>query len=215
MSIIHQLSDTYESRLFRLREPRSFTHFGAESMTTSHSVNSTTATTEHPGRVVWLTGFSGAGKTTLALALKQELINAGRHAVVLDGDVLRRGLCSDLGFSPEHRRENIRRVGEVASLFASSGAICIAAFISPYRRERDLARSVAPQGRFLEIHLSTPLEVCEQRDTKGLYAKARAGKLADFTGISSPYEPPPNPEIVLRTDLLDVSQCVAMILRKL
>ena len=183
-------------------------------MTASRN-NLSSAPAEKIGRVVWLTGFSGAGKTTIALALKKELINTGRHAVVLDGDILRRGLCSDLGFSPEDRRENIRRVGEVASLFANTGTICIAAFISPYRRERDLARSVAPQGNFLEIYLSTPLEVCERRDTKGLYAKARAGKLADFTGISSPYEPPLNPEIELRTDLLDVSQCVAMILKKL
>ncbi len=170
---------------------------------------------EKTGRVVWLTGFSGAGKTTIALELKKELINVGRHTVVLDGDILRRGLCSDLGFSPEDRRENIRRVGEVASLFANVGIICVAAFISPYSRERDLARSVAPPGSFLEVYLSTPLEVCERRDTKGLYAKARAGKLADFTGISSPYEPPLNPELELRTDLLGVSQCVAMILQKL
>lgn len=183
-------------------------------MTAQHD-NLPPAPPEKTGRVVWLTGFSGAGKTTIALALKQELDNAGRHAVVLDGDILRRGLCSDLGFSPEDRRENIRRVGEVASLFANAGAICIAAFISPYRRERDLARSIAPPGNFLEIYLSTPLEVCERRDTKGLYAKARAGKLTDFTGISSPYEPPLNPEIELRTDLLDVSECIAMILQKL
>lgn len=177
--------------------------------------NSSAVATEHLGRVVWLTGFSGAGKTTIAFALNQELINAGRHAVVLDGDILRRGLCSDLGFSPEDRRENIRRVGEVANLFARSGAICICAFISPYRRERDLARSLAPRGRFLEIYLSTPLEICERRDPKGLYAKARAGKITEFTGISSPYEPPMNPDVELRTDLLDVSQCVSAIFRKL
>ena len=152
--------------------------------------NSSAPATEHLGHVAWITGLSGAGKTTIAFALNQELINAGRRSVVLDGDMLRRGLCSDLGFSPEDRRENIRRVGEVANLLARSGTICICAFISPYRHERNLARSVAPRGSFLEINLSTLLEICEGRDTKGLYAKDRAGKIIEFTGISSPYEPP-------------------------
>src|SRR6266704_6286520 len=153
----------------------------------------------HTGAVVWLTGLSGSGKSTLAAELERALFEQGRQVCVLDGDDLRRGLCSDLGFSPADRRENIRRVGEVARLFAEAGFICIAAFISPYRSERDLARGIAPEGKFLEVYLNAPLEVCEQRDPKGLYAKARTGAIKDFTGVSAPYEGPLKPEIELRT----------------
>lgn len=167
------------------------------------------------GCVVWLTGLSGSGKTTVARALEQLLQNEGRPVCVLDGDCLRRGLCSDLGFSPEDRQENIRRVGEVARLFADAGLICIVALISPYRRERERARAAAPTGRFLEVYINAPLEVCERRDPKGLYARARAGELKDFTGISAPYEPPTQPEIELRTDLLNVTGCVTRLLEKL
>lgn len=161
------------------------------------------------GCVVWLTGLSGAGKTTIAQALEVELRRGGQPVCVLDGDGLRRGLCADLGFSPGDRQENIRRVGEVARLFADAGLICIVALISPYRRDRERARAAAPAGRFLEVFVNSPLEVCERRDPKGLYARARAGELKDFTGISAPYEPPFAPELELRTDQIDVGQCVA------
>src|SRR5580658_1001512 len=125
----------------------------------------------HSGCVIWLTGLSGSGKSTIAVELEQKLFQLGRHTYILDGDNIRHGLCSDLGFSPEDRTENIRRIGEVARLFADAGIICIAAFISPYRADRDLVRKIVPSGRFVEIYLSAPLEVCEGRDTKGLYAR--------------------------------------------
>jgi len=166
----------------------------------------------HAGAVVWLTGLSGSGKSTLAAELERALFEQGKQVCVLDGDDLRRGLCSDLGFSPADRRENIRRVGEVAKLFAEAGFICIAAFISPYRSERDLARRICPKGRFLEDYLNAPLEVCERRDPKGLYARARTGELKEFTGISAPYEPPERPDLQLRTDLLSAPECSALLL---
>jgi bifunctional enzyme CysN/CysC len=169
----------------------------------------------HVGCVVWLTGLSGSGKSTIATELERELFTLGRHAYVLDGDKVRHGLASDLGFSPADRKENIRRVGEVAKLFADAGFICITSFISPYRSDRELARKIAPRGKFLEVYLNVPLEVCEQRDTKGLYAKARAGEIKEFTGISAPYEPPVKPEIELHTDKLTVTDCVAAILESL
>ena len=128
----------------------------------------------HPGCVIWLTGLSGSGKSTIATELERELFNLGRHAYVLDGDNIRHGLGSDLGFSPKDRTENIRRIGEVAKLFADAGVICITAFISPYRADRELVRKILPAGRFIEVFVNAPLEVCEQRDPKGLYAKARA-----------------------------------------
>ena len=143
----------------------------------------------------------GAGKSTIATELERELFNLGRHAYVLDGDNIRHGLGSDLGFSPKDRKENIRRVGEVAKLFADAGIICITAFISPYRADRDLVRKILPEGRFIEVFVNAPLEVCEQRDPKGLYAKARAKQIKDFTGISAPYEAPSKPDVELRTDL--------------
>jgi len=169
----------------------------------------------HTGAVVWFTGLSGSGKSTLAGLLERALFEQGKQVCVLDGDNLRRGLCSDLTFSPEDRKENIRRAGEVAKLFAEAGFICIAAFISPYGSERDLARGIAPEGKFLEIYLNAPLEVCEQRDPKGLYAKARSGEIKNFTGISAPYEPPRKPELELRTDLLSIEDCVARVMAKI
>ncbi|MBI4660323.1 MAG: adenylyl-sulfate kinase [Verrucomicrobia bacterium] len=169
----------------------------------------------HAGYVVWLTGLSGAGKSTIAGELERRLFNLGRHAYVLDGDKIRHGLCSDLGFSPEDRKENIRRVGEVAKLFADAGLICITAFISPYRSDRALVRSILPAGKFVEVYVNAPLEVCEQRDPKGLYAKARAKEIKEFTGVSAPYENPPQPEVELRTDQLSVSESVAKILEHL
>jgi len=166
----------------------------------------------HLGCVLWLTGLSGAGKSTIATELERELFNLGRHVYVLDGDNIRHGLGSDLGFSPEDRTENIRRVGEVAKLFADAGVICITAFISPYRADRDLVRKIMPRDRFIEVFVNAPLEVCEQRDPKGLYAKARAKEIKEFTGISAPYESPSNPEVELRTDRMTVPESVAKIL---
>ncbi|HTJ00709.1 MAG TPA: adenylyl-sulfate kinase [Dongiaceae bacterium] len=169
----------------------------------------------HPGCVVWLTGLSASGKSTIATELERQLFQQGRQVYVLDGDNIRHGLGSDLDFSPAARKENIRRIGEVARLFADSGCICITAFISPYRSDRELARRIAPPGKFIEVFINAPLAVCEQRDPKGLYAKARAGLVKEFTGISAPYEPPLQPEIELNTDQLDVARCVAKIIEHL
>lgn len=169
----------------------------------------------HQGCVLWLTGLSSAGKSTIATELERELFNLGRHAYVLDGDNIRHGLGSDLGFSPKDRTENIRRIGEVAKLFADAGVICITAFISPYREDRNLVRRILPEGRFIEVFVNAPLEVCEQRDPKGLYAKARAKEIKEFTGISAPYEPPLAPELELRTDQQSVAECVTRILEHL
>ncbi|MEY2466681.1 MAG: adenylylsulfate kinase [Verrucomicrobiota bacterium] len=169
----------------------------------------------HAGCVVWLTGLSGAGKSTIATELERELFAQGKHAYVLDGDNMRHGLCSDLGFSPVDRKENIRRIGEVAKLFADAGFICITAFISPYRSDRELARKIAPEGKFVEVFLNVPVEICEQRDPKGLYAKARSGQIKEFTGISAPYEPPLQPEVELRTEKLSLPECISKILERL
>ena len=169
----------------------------------------------HAGCVLWLTGLSSAGKSTIATELERELFNLGRHAYVLDGDNIRHGLGSDLGFSPKDRTENIRRIGEVAKLFADAGVVCITAFISPYREDRDLVRKILPAGKFIEVYVNAPLEVCEQRDPKGLYAKARAKQIKEFTGISAPYEAPVRPELELRTDQLTVNECVTRIMEYL
>jgi bifunctional enzyme CysN/CysC len=166
----------------------------------------------HAGRVVWLTGLSCSGKTTIATELERELFTQGKLIYVLDGDNVRHGLCTDLGFSPQDRCENIRRVGEVAKLFADAGVICVTAFISPYRADRDAIRQSAPPGQFVEVYLNIPIEVCEQRDSKGLYAKARAGEIRDFTGVSAPYEPPLKPEIELPTAQFTVQECVSQII---
>ena len=164
----------------------------------------------HHGGVFWFTGLSGAGKSTLAMAVEKALVDKGYHTYVLDGDNVRHGLNVDLGFSPEDRAENIRRVGEVAALMADAGLIVISAFISPYRADRDRARAAAPT-RFCEIYVQADLETCEGRDPKGLYKKARAGKITDFTGISSPYEPPENPEMIVDTQDNDIETCVGQI----
>lgn len=169
----------------------------------------------HPGLVVWLTGLSGAGKTTIACELEHRLFHAGFAVCLLDGDVLRRGLCSDLGFSAEDRRENIRRVGEVARLLAATGSIAICAFISPYREDRDKIRRSLDAGRFLEVHVNAPVEICERRDVKGHYARARAGLLKEFTGVSAPYEPPPAPEMEIRTDVLTVAESTDRLFQRL
>lgn len=151
------------------------------------------------GAVVWLTGLSGSGKSTVAMEVERVLISEGQPAVVLDGDNLRHGLNIDLGFSDADRRENIRRVGEVALLFAEAGVVALVPVISPFRVDRDLVRSaVSGAGlRFIEVYVDTPIEECERRDPKGLYVKARAGELPGFTGIDSPYEPPSQPELVV------------------
>ena len=166
----------------------------------------------HLGRVIWLTGLSSSGKSTIATELERQLFHLGRQVYVLDGDNIRHGLGSDLGFSPQDRSENIRRVGEVAKLFADAGLLCITAFISPYRSDRDLVRRILPPGQFVEVFVNAPLEVCEKRDPKGLYAKARAKEIPEFTGISAPYEVPLKAEIEIRTDELSVAQCVDRIL---
>ncbi len=169
----------------------------------------------HRGAVLWFTGLSAAGKSTVANELEKALFKKGVQVFVLDGDRVRHGLCSDLGFSPTDRQENIRRVGEVARLFTDAGFICLAAFISPYRADRLLVRKLMDGGNFFEVYVNAPLSVCEQRDPKGLYVKARQKKIKDFTGISAPYEPPLNPEIELRTDKLAVPDAVEKILRHL
>lgn len=167
------------------------------------------------GCVIWFTGLSGSGKSTIAFALERRLAASRRLTYVLDGDNIRHGLCSDLGFSPEDRTENIRRIGEVAALFADAGLIIMASFISPYTSDRQLARSRVPQHKFIEVFLDVPVEVCERRDPKGLYRKARAGEIQQFTGVSAPYEEPAAPEIRLDTDQLSVSECVDRIVEYL
>ncbi|MCO4206090.1 adenylyl-sulfate kinase [Aeromonas taiwanensis] len=147
--------------------------------------------------VIWFTGLSGAGKSTLAGALEQALAAAGKHTYLLDGDNVRHGLCGDLGFDDAARQENIRRVGEVAKLMVDAGLIVLTAFISPFRAERDLVRNLVGEGEFVEVFVDAPLSVCEERDPKGLYKKARAGEIRNFTGIDSAYEAPENPEIHL------------------
>ncbi len=161
----------------------------------------------HGGGVLWLTGLSGAGKSTLAMAVEQHLFRKGFHVYVLDGDNVRRGLNANLGFSPMDRAENIRRIGEVAALFADSGIICVSAFISPYQSDRDRARAAAGDD-FHEIYIKADLETCEQRDPKGLYRKARAGEIQDFTGISAPYEEPVTPELCVDTANHTIDECV-------
>jgi bifunctional enzyme CysN/CysC len=165
------------------------------------------ARNRHKGGVLWFTGLSGSGKSTLAIALEEALFNRGYQVYVLDGDNVRAGLTSDLGFSHKDRTENIRRVGEVAALFAQAGVICISAFISPYREDRALARRAAGD-KFFEIFVSADLETCERRDPKGLYRKARAGEIADFTGITAPYEAPEDPECVVDTSRQSVKESV-------
>jgi adenylylsulfate kinase len=162
----------------------------------------------HRSTILWFTGLSGAGKSTLATAVESCLHERGCHTFVIDGDNVRHGLCGDLGFSTADRTENIRRVGEVAKLFIEAGVITLTAFISPFRADRDRVRSLVKTGEFFEIYCKADLEVCEERDVKGLYQKARAGVIAEFTGISSPYEAPEAPEIVVETGTKSLEICV-------
>ena len=165
--------------------------------------------------ILWFTGLSGAGKSTVANALEQALYARGYHTYLLDGDNVRHGLNKNLGFSPDDREENIRRIGEVAKLFVDGGTIVLTAFISPYRRDRELVRQLVDEGEFLEVFVDTPLDVCEDRDPKGLYKKARAGEIRGFTGIDDPYEAPDNPEITLRTDRDSIEKSVVEVLDEL
>jgi bifunctional enzyme CysN/CysC len=167
------------------------------------------------GRIVWLTGLSGAGKSTIANLVDRRLHALGRHTYLLDGDNVRHGLNRDLGFTEEDRVENIRRVAEVARLMADAGLIVITAFISPFRAERRVARELMPQGEFIEVFVDAPLEVAEARDVKGLYAKARAGQLKNFTGIDSPYEPPEQAEIVIDTTTMSAVEAAEVIVQRI
>lgn len=166
------------------------------------------------GATIWMTGLSGSGKSTIAVALEQVLINNGKYAYRLDGDNVRHGLNKNLGFSPEDRAENIRRIGEVAKLFGDAGILTITSFISPYRGDRDLVRElhVADGLPFLEVYVDAPLDVAEQRDPKGLYKKARAGEISGFTGIDAPYEEPEKPELHLKTGEMSVEDSVRALL---
>ena len=162
----------------------------------------------HKSAILWFTGLSGSGKSTLAHAVEDRMHEMGVRTFVLDGDNVRHGLCSDLGFSDDDRTENIRRIGELSKLFLAAGVVVMTAFISPFRQDRELARSVAPHGDFYELFCDASLEVCESRDVKGLYAKARAGVIPQFTGISSPYEEPEAPELHVDTGEAELDECV-------
>lgn len=174
-----------------------------------------TAAHGHRGAVLWFTGLSGSGKSTIGHRVERMLIERGAFAYVLDGDNVRHGLNSDLGFAAEDRVENIRRIGEVSRLFADSGALVVSAFISPYRKDRDRIRGLMPEGEFVEVFVDTPLEICEARDPKGLYKKARAGEITNFTGLDAPYEAPDAPEVHLRTANLSVDEAASQVVRYL
>jgi adenylylsulfate kinase len=181
-----------------------------------HSANITRRDREkmlnQKGVVLWFTGLSASGKSTLAHAVESALYERGYLTYVLDGDNIRHGLNKNLGFSPEDREENIRRIGEVTKLMADAGIITMTAFISPYRADRDKARSLLPEGEFIEIYVKVSLAVAEQRDPKGLYKKARAGEVKEFTGISAPYEEPLRPELVIDTDRLSVEESAEVVI---
>lgn len=169
----------------------------------------------HGPATVWFTGLSGSGKSTLAYATERELVSRGVACYVLDGDNVRQGLNRDLGFAPADRTENIRRIGEVCRLMVDAGLVVLSAFISPYREDRDRVRERHAAGTFYEVHVATPLPVCEARDAKGLYAKARAGVLEEFSGVSAPYEPPAAADLVLDTSALSVERGVGQIIQRL
>lgn len=169
----------------------------------------------HCSVILWFTGLSGSGKSTLAHAVEDYLYHLGISTFVLDGDNVRHGLCNDLGFNDKDRVENIRRVGELAKLMIEAGVITLTAFISPFKSDRNTARNLVPHGDFLEIYCECSIETCEQRDVKGLYKKARAGKIPFFTGIDSPYETPENPELVVNTQNLPLEDCVQQVMELL
>ncbi len=169
----------------------------------------------HKGCTVWLTGLSGSGKSTIAVDLEKRLWERGVRAYILDGDNIRHGLNKNLGFSPTDRTENIRRIGEVAKLFTEAGIVALTAFISPYRADRDQVRALMKAGDFVEVHVDCPVEVCEQRDVKGLYKKARAGEIKEFTGVSAPYEAPERAELTIDTSGQSVEASARQILQYL
>lgn len=166
----------------------------------------------HRGAIIWFTGLSGSGKSTLAHAVEEVLHRQGCRTFVLDGDNVRHGLCGDLGFSVKDREENIRRIGEMAKLFMEAGVIVLTAFISPYRADRERVRGMVEHGDFMEVYCDSTIEVCESRDVKGLYKKARAGQIREFTGISSPYEIPENPELTVNTGGAELDACVRQVI---
>ncbi|UOE95981.1 adenylyl-sulfate kinase [Alkalihalobacillus sp. LMS39] len=166
----------------------------------------------HNSAVLWFTGLSGAGKSTLANAVEHKLFERNVHSYVLDGDNIRHGLNKGLGFSDEDRKENIRRIGEVAKLFVDAGVITCTAFISPFREDRDNVRAILEDGEFIEVYVKCALETCEQRDPKGLYKKARSGEIPEFTGISSPYEEPQSPELIVETDKVSIEEAAEQVL---
>jgi adenylylsulfate kinase len=166
----------------------------------------------HRGAIIWFTGLSGSGKSTLAHAVEEELYQRGCRTFVLDGDNVRHGLCGDLGFSAQDRQENIRRIGEMAKLFMEAGVIVFTAFISPCRADRAHVRGMVAHADFIEIYCDTPIAICETRDAKGIYKKARAGEVAEFTGISSPYEVPANPELIVNTGTAELAACVQQVI---
>ncbi len=170
---------------------------------------------QHKSCILWFTGLSGAGKSTLAHRVEDLLFSRGCRTYVFDGDNVRHGLCADLGFSMQDRSENIRRVGEMSKLFLDAGVIALTAFISPFRKDRELVRALVGESDFIEIYCNASVEVCEQRDVKGLYQKARRGEIADFTGISSPYEEPVNPELVVHTGRDSLDDCAQAVIRYL
>lgn len=170
---------------------------------------------KHKSIILWFTGLSGSGKSTLSHAVEEELHRLKCKTFVLDGDNVRHGLCNDLSFSEKDRKENIRRIGEVAKLMLESGIITLTAFISPFSSERKIVRNLVPHGEFLEIHCDCQLDVCEDRDVKGLYKKARKGLIKDFTGISSPYEAPENPELIINTAKNSIEYCVQQVMNLL
>ena len=191
----------------------------AEQKATNITWHQATVTTEdrerllnQKGCVIWFTGLSGSGKSTLANAVAHLLHERNHHTYVLDGDNVRHGLNKNLGFSPADREENIRRVGEVAKLFVDAATVVMTAFISPYRADRDQARNLIGAGRFVEVFVECPLEVCEERDPKGLYKKARTGEIKEFTGISAPYEPPHNAEVIVNTADLSITECAQKVI---
>ena len=179
--------------------------------TTAVSRNDRESLNGHRGALLWFTGLSGAGKSTVANAVDHALFTQGRHTYLLDGDNVRHGLNNNLGFSEEDRRENIRRIGEVAKLMVDAGLIVSSAFVSPYERDRDAIRALFQEGEFIEIFVNASLATCEARDPKGLYKKARAGEIKGFTGIDDPYEAPTNPEIILDSDNHDVPTLAAQV----
>lgn len=166
----------------------------------------------HGSLILWFTGLPSSGKSTLANEVEKRLISSGVRTYILDGDNIRVGLCKDLGFSEDDRAENIRRIGEVSKLFVHAGCIVLSAFVSPYRRDRDAVRALVDEGEFVEVFVNAPLEVCEQRDVKGLYKKAREGVIKGFTGIDDPYEEPLKPEIVIETDKIGLEEGTDLII---